>query len=844
MDSDIIPTVMHPEDVKKQNAFVEKRSGNNERSAPRDAECRLRHVDGSWHWFHIRETPFKYAADGTVSQTLGIAQDITEQKLAELELRETEKLLAAIYNTANIGICMADERGTYVQVNPAYCDMYGYTAEEMLGKTFDLVASETDHDATWEFHEGFMAGELADETREFDVQHKDGTRFSVILKAALLTREDGRRFRVSAVTDITERKQVEEALRQSLKDLAEFKFALDEHCIVWIVNKESIITYVNDKFCEISKYSRSELIGQHRNVVSSGYHPQSFFDDMRETINRGRVWHGEVKLRAKDGSYFWVDSTVVPFLDEKGRSYQFITIRTDITARKRIEESLRESEERFRTMADNAPVMIWTSDANGHDTFQNKTLSEFTGRNIEQNRDLQWLDLVHPEDLPRCIELWEAGFAEHQRTSTQMRMLRADGTYRWVTDDAVPRFTPDGNFVGFIGTHMDITEQIEAAQTLRQMNSELERRVNERTADLQQQRAQLSALLDAMGEGVCYSDFSDGPTIRYVNRALAAMTGYSVDELIGQSGTILFANEPEAQEQAEAMLTAIAEIHAKRGTVWRGEGKMVRKTGSTFYAALTITAAAETDQDGKGDIHLGAVTIIRDITEEKQLQGHKSLFLANASHELRTPLTNFNTRLYLMRKQPEKFNEHQVVLERVCAQMTGLVEDLLDISRFERGILPIDLRQVAVQDIISDVIVIQQPEAQRKHITLTAELPNQPLYINADPARLTQVVVNLTINAINYTPENGIVQIGLSTDESDSTGFIAIRVCDSGVGIAPEHLEKIFEPFFRATEGSARGTGLGLSIARSIVELHSGSLTVESQPEQGSIFTVRLPISK
>jgi PAS domain S-box-containing protein len=419
-------------------------------------------------------------------------------------------------------------------------------------------------------------------------------------------------------------------------------------------------------------------------------------------------------------------------------------------------------------------------------------------------------------------------------------MRRADGTYRWVTDDAVPRFRPDGNFVGFIGTHMDITDQIEAAQTLRQVNSELERRVNERTADLQQQRAQLGALLDAMGEGVCYSD---GPTIRYVNRALAAMTGYSVDELIGQSGTLLFAAEPEAELQAEAMLTAMADIHANRGTVWRGEGKLVCKSGSTFYAALTITAAAQIDQDGTDSRHLGTVMIIRDITEEKQLQTHKSLFLANASHELRTPLTNLNTRLYLMRKQPEKLSEHQVVLERVCSQMTGLVEDLLDISRFERGILPIERKPIAVQDVISDVIAIQHSEAQRKNIRLTAELPEEVLYIEADPARLTQVIVNLTINAINYTPEHGMVQIGLGTDEIESTKFITIRVCDSGIGIAPEHMERIFEPFFRATEGSARGTGLGLSIARSIVELHGGSITVTSQIAQGSVFTVRLPIN-
>jgi PAS domain S-box-containing protein len=325
------------------------------------------------------------------------------------------------------------------------------------------------------------------------------------------------------------------------------------------------------------------------------------------------------------------------------------------------------------------------------------------------------------------------------------------------------------------------------------------------------------------------------------------MTGYSVDELIGQPGTILFANEPDAQKQAEAMLTAIADIQANRGTIWRGEGKMTRKSGSTFYAALTITAADEggdENKDSEGNVHLGAVTIIRDITEEKQLQFHKSLFLANASHELRTPLTNLNTRLYLMRKQPEKMSEHQVVLERVCTQMTGLVEDLLDISRFERGILPIDLRRIVVQDMISEVVVIQQPEAQRKHVKLTAELPEQPLYIEADPARLTQVVVNLTINAINYTHENGMVHIDLVTEDVENTEFIAIRVCDSGVGIAPEHLEKIFEPFFRATEGSARGTGLGLSIARSIVELHSGSLTVESKLDQGSVFTVRLPIKK
>jgi PAS domain S-box-containing protein len=364
-------------------------------------------------------------------------------------------------------------------------------------------------------------------------------------------------------------------------------------------------------------------------------------------------------------------------------------------------------------------------------------------------------------------------------------------------------------------------------EEVREYATELERRVAKRTKELEYERALVYAILNAMTEGVIY--FDDDHIPQYINQSLVQLTGYEFSDWLNMKSTNTHGKET-------GLLPHDTIAAAMRDGIWRQEATMYRKNGEKFDANIVTTAVKGTD-----DQTVGAVTVIRDISAEKRLEAQKTRFIANASHELRTPLTNLKTRLYLIKRQPLKIEDHLGVMSDVVEWMRRLVDDLLDVSRFEHGLIPLSREETVIQEIIHAVIEQQQPEAINKRISIAETAPQGSITVMIDPIRITQVVTNLVTNAINYTPDGGRIDVETKLDQAD---WLIFEVKDTGIGI-PEHLlPDVFKPFVRVGEhNTSKGTGLGLSISKEIIEAHGGEILVSSAVGDGTTFIVKLPLN-
>lgn len=267
--------------------------------------------------------------------------------------------------------------------------------------------------------------------------------------------------------------------------LNDFKSALDAHALVTISDSKGIINYANEKFCTISKYSNSELIGQDHRIVNSGYHPAAFFEDLWQTVMSGRIWKAEMKNRAKDGSCFWVSTTIVPFLSHGGKPGQFVAIRTDITERKLAEEALRMSEERLRLATEVADIGVWERDIQSHTLRWDREMFEIYGLppNPEGRTTYEdWRARVMPEDLADQEARLKHTISTGGRDQREFRIIRAsDHAVRVIQAAEMVVMNPEGQAARVVGINLDITERKQAEEEIIKLNANLQNRAAELT---------------------------------------------------------------------------------------------------------------------------------------------------------------------------------------------------------------------------------------------------------------------------------------------------------------------------------------------------------------------------
>ncbi|MEO0594497.1 MAG: ATP-binding protein [Chloroflexota bacterium] len=402
-------------------------------------------------------------------------------------------------------------------------------------------------------------------------------------------------------------------------------------------------------------------------------------------------------------------------------------------------------------------------------------------------------------------------------------------------DSHQPEFSEsEHELISTVANHVGIALKNELLEAqLRQHTQHLEKQVQQRTADLQFERSRLQAILDSTGEGIFYmEDF----LIQYTNPAFCNMVGYHADELKGQPLSMIRVEQKnELAQNFEALFKESTDID-----VGRNETRLRHRDGTEFHADIRFSLVGL-----PGDDSVRMVAIARDISQERKLYFQRARFIANAAHELRTPMTSLILRLHLLRRQPDKVATHLESLDKVSEYLRELVEELLTLSRFERGSIELAKSDYALQPLIHAATEAHLSFADERQVAIHYDMPDDDVIAMVDSSRFKQMMSNLILNGINYAKEEGTVDISMTVDE-DTLGNrnAIIHVKNDGEGIAADLLpHDIFEPFSRPSEGSRKETGMGLALAREITTLHNGSIHAQNNNEGGATFRVTLPIN-
>ncbi len=706
---------------------------------------------------------------------------------------------------------------------------------------------------------------------EFRVVHPEGSLHWVGASGAVLVGPDGAPAGMTGVTfDIHARKTAELALTESENRFRTLADSIPQ--LAWIADASGVHHWFNRRWYE---YTGTAPIQMQTAGWESFLHPDDraqLADRWRLSTDTGAPLSMECRLRGDNGQYRCFLRLATPIHDPSGRVTSWFGTDTDITEMRETRDALRESEHQFRGIADSMPQLVWVTRPDGCLEWWNRQWSAFTGASLDDMGPEGWFTLFHVDDLPATWAKWRDSLRTGKPLQVTNRIRGADGAYRWFLVRAIPVLGVGGAIVKWFGTCTDIDDHKNAESQIQSLNENLEVRVSERTAQLaaandvlDQTRSHLQAILDAAIRVSIIVTDTEG-VITAFNRGAERMLQYDAAEMIGQASPLQFHTDTELLKQSRLLSNQLQRpvqgFDVFREVVTLGaldeeEWTYVRKDRSTLPVLLATTAVRNCYNVVTGYLHIASDITARKVLEHglretnaqllkqtaraEEANLAKSAFLAAMSHEIRTPMNailGMSDLLWESQLEPEQ-RQYVEVFRRAGNVLLDLINSVLDLSKIEAGHLELESSLFDLEDVVTRAVELIQPKARAQGIQLLFRIaPEVPAELIGDAFRLQQILVNLIGNAVKFTPAGEVV-LRVQCDRSGTPGALEFSVSDTGVGITPEHIQRIFNDFHQADASTTRkygGTGLGLGIAQRLIGYMGGQLSVTSQQNVGSIF--------